>query len=61
MPFMFEKIEGGNFEVLMKGGTLRGRVNYPKNTDRRFALCAHENDAEVITDALNKCEQLGIL
>ncbi len=61
MPFASEKLDNGDYEVIMQGGTLRGRVNYPKGADRRFALCTHQNDAQVIVDLLNWAETNGTL
>lgn len=60
MPFSVEKTHDGDFEVLMHADTLHKRWNRGTK-NRRFALCTHENDAEVIMDALNNCEKLGIL
>ncbi len=61
MSFRTQKLDNGDYEILMEGGTLKGRVNYPKNTDRRFALCTHENDAQVIAGLLNWAESNGTL
>ncbi len=58
MSFTFEELPDGNFEVIMKADTLnwaRPRI------DRRFALCTHRNDAEVIVEALNRSESTGLL
>lgn len=60
MPFTYQKTDGGDYEVLMHADTLHKRWNRGTK-ERRFALCTHENDADVIVDALNNVEKLGIL
>lgn len=57
MPFTIQKLQDGNYEVIMKAGTISSRPR----VDRRFAYCTHENDAEVIVDCLNNAEKLSIL
>lgn len=61
MPFAANRTVSDGWEVLMKGGTLGERTGYPRGNDRRFAYCTHENDAEVIVDALNAAEERGEL
>lgn len=60
MPFRYHCLKIGHYEVIMEPNTLHigGRKS---GEERRFARCTHENDAEVITDALNTCEKLGLL
>lgn len=48
--FAYRKLDNGNFEVVM----IEGKV-------RQFAVCTHENDAEVIVDALNAARKRGEL
>lgn len=57
MPFKYEKTYTDSYEVLMLPDTIHCRPNI----ERRFALCNHENDAEVIADALNHYEKTGLL
>lgn len=45
--FASAKLEDGNVEIQLK------RNGVP----RRFALCTHDNDAEVILEALTKLDQ----
>lgn len=61
MPFSANRLINGDWEVTMKASTFFGRVNYGHEDRRRFAYCTHENDAEVIVDALNAAEQRGEL
>lgn len=61
MAFAYQETQDGNYEIVMLGGTLRGRVNYNKKAERRFALCTHKNDAEVTVAALNDAENNGAL
>lgn len=53
MSFRYEKLPDGNYEVIMQAYTLPGNSS---TKERRFAYCTHENDAEVIVQALNIAE-----
>lgn len=53
MPFTYQRLANDDFEVVMQPNTIFSRPNVP----RRFAYCTHENDAEVITEALNAAER----
>lgn len=59
MSFTYHKLDDGNYEVLMAADTVAS--GKPRSKERRFALCAHENDALTIAVALNRAEAEGWL